>query len=73
MGVSVGGGSIGTKLVPDSEGGIWVGHDEESVARVVWVTSGVCSDGRAGDMHLDCVPTEEGADLNEVVLVHPRL
>ena len=67
------GGSIGTKLVADSEGGFWSSHDEESVSRVVGMTGSVGCDGRTRDVHLDCVPAEEAANLNEVVLVHPRL
>jgi hypothetical protein len=66
-------GSVGTKLVPDALGDLWAGHDKEGVARVVWVAGGVGCDGGAGDVHLDGVPAEETADLDKVVLVHPRL
>jgi hypothetical protein len=60
-------------LVADTLGDFCAAHDEEGIARVVGVTSGIGCDGRAGEVHLDSVPPEEAADLDKVVLVHPRL
>jgi len=68
----VGGDSIGTKFVGDSEGGCWTSLDEGSVARATGMTGGVGCGGRTRDVYFGCVPTE-AAKMDEVVLVYPRL
>jgi hypothetical protein len=64
-----GGDNGGTAGLVDCDGDFAA----SGLVRVVGMTGSVGCDGRTSNVHLDIVPAEEIANMDEVLLVHPRL